>query len=97
MPGVANWVSNVRMKLFQDGFESVWMNQGVGRVREFIRAFREKVVDSRWQNWEDRVQTSDRISMYRSFNSIELKKSSSILIQMILVLFALALSIVSSC
>ena len=67
MPGVANWVSNVRMKLFQDGFESVWMNQGVGRVREFIRAFREKVVDSRWQNWEDRVQTSDRISMYRSF------------------------------
>ena len=70
MPGVANWVSNVRMKLFQDGFESVWMNQGVGRVREFIRAFREKVVDSRWQNWEDRVQTSDRISMYRSFNSI---------------------------
>ena len=63
MPGVTNWVSNVRMHLFQYGFESVWMNQGVGRVREFIRAFREKVVDSRWQNWEVYVQASDRISM----------------------------------
>ena len=62
MPGVTNWVSNVRMQLFQYGFGFVWMNQGVGKVNEFIRVFREKVVDSRWQNWEDRVQTSDRFS-----------------------------------
>ena len=46
------------------------MNQGVGRVNEFIRAFRERLMDCRWQDWEDYVQTSDRFSMYRSFNSI---------------------------
>ena len=46
------------------------MNQGVGRVNEFIRAFRERLIDCRWQDWEDHVQTSDRFSMYRNFNSI---------------------------
>ena len=68
--GKRNWVSNVRMQLFQYGFGFVWMNQGVGRVNEFIRAFRERLIDCRWQDWEDHVQTSDRFSMYRSFNSI---------------------------
>ena len=51
------------------------MTPGVGRVNEFIRAFRERLIDCRWQDWEDHVQTSDRFSMYRftlpsSFNSI---------------------------
>ena len=64
-----NWVSNVRMHLFELGFGFVWMNQGVGRLNEFIRAFRERLIDCRWQDWEDHVQTSDRFSMYRSFNS----------------------------
>ena len=42
------------------------MNPGVGRVHEF----RERLIDCRWQDWEDHVQTSDRFSMYRNFNSI---------------------------
>ena len=46
------------------------MNQGVGRVNEFIRAFRERLIDCRRQNWEDHVQTSDRFSTYRHFNTI---------------------------
>ena len=46
------------------------MNQGVGRVNEFIRAFHKRLIDCRWQDWEDHVQTSDIFSMYRSFNSI---------------------------
>ena len=39
------------------------MNQGVGGVNEFIRAFRERLTDCAWQTWEDRVQTSDKFSM----------------------------------
>ena len=45
------------MQLFQYGFGFVWMNPGVGRVNEFIRAFRERLIDCRWQDWEDHVQT----------------------------------------
>ena len=58
------------MQLFQYGFGFVWINQGVGRMNEFIRSFRERLIDCTWQDWEDHVQTSDRFSMYRSFNSI---------------------------
>ena len=65
-----NWASNVRIHLFQYGFGFVWMNQGVGVVSEFIRVFREGLIDCRWQSWEYIVQTSDRFSMYRKFNSI---------------------------
>ena len=63
--GKRNWVSNVRMQLFQYGFGFVWMNQGVRRENVFIRAFRERLIDCRQQNREDHVQTSDRFSMYR--------------------------------
>ena len=42
------------------------MNPGVGRMHEF----RERLIDCRWQDWEDHVQTSDRFSMYRNFNRI---------------------------
>ena len=68
--GKRNWASNVRMQLFQYGFGFVWMNPGVGRVNEFIRVFRERLIDCRWQDWEDHVQISDRFSMYSNFNSI---------------------------
>ena len=43
--GKRNWVANVRMQLFQCVFVFVWMNQGVGRANEFIRAFRERLSD----------------------------------------------------
>ena len=45
--GKRNWVSNVRMQMFQYGFGFVWINQGVGRVNEFIRVFRERLIDGR--------------------------------------------------
>ena len=46
------------------------MNQGVGGENEFIRVFRERLIDCSRQNWEDHVQTSDSFSMYRKFKSI---------------------------
>ena len=45
--GKRNWVSNVRMQLFQYGFVFVWMNQGVGRANKFIRTFHERPIDCR--------------------------------------------------
>ena len=66
--GKRDWVLNVKMQLFQYGF--VWMNQGVGRLNDVIRAFCVRLIDCRWQDCEDHVQTSDRFSMYRRYNSI---------------------------
>jgi hypothetical protein len=34
--GKVNWVTNVRLCLYQYGFGFVWVNQGVGGVKEFL-------------------------------------------------------------
>ena len=66
--GKNNWVSNVRTKLFTYGFGNVWLSQGVGDSKSFIRCFRERLIDSRWQDWNKHVQTSDRFDLYRLIN-----------------------------
>ena len=65
--GKTTWVSNVRLCLFQYGFGFVWMNQSVGGVNEFLRVFKERLVDCRWQTWHDHVCNSDRFGVYKSF------------------------------
>ena len=63
--GKRNWISKVRMKLCNYGFGFVWINQGVGDVKGFVRVFRERLVDCWWQDWNDHVQTSSRFDFYR--------------------------------
>jgi hypothetical protein len=65
--GKSTWVTSVRLCLFQYGFGFVWLNQGVGGVREFLRVFKQRMIDCRWQTWNDHVDNSERFCMYRSF------------------------------
>jgi hypothetical protein len=67
--GKKNWASRIRQCLFQFGFGFVWINQGVGGVKEFLRVFKERMIDCRWQNWHEHVQDSNRFSMYRLFST----------------------------
>ena len=66
--GKNNWVSAVRKCLCEYGFGYVWQNQGVGCLKSFISVFRQRMVDCRWQAWNDHINTSERFSMYRSFS-----------------------------
>ena len=66
--GKENWVTDIRNCLFENGFGEVWLNQGVGRVDSFIKTFRQRLIDSNWQRWNDHIQNSDRFSVYRSFS-----------------------------
>ena len=73
--GKQNWVSKVRVCLCQNGFGDVWLSQGVGNVKEFIVRFRQRLIDCRWQLWEDHINTSQRFDFYKSFTyTHELKK-----------------------
>jgi hypothetical protein len=65
--GKRNWVSNVRSCLYQHGFGHVWDNQGSGCDISFISAFRQRLIDCRWQNWHEHISNSDRFSLYRTF------------------------------
>ena len=69
--GKTNWVTNVRKTLCVNGFSYVWENQGVGCLNDFIREFRQRLIDMRWQIWDDHVNTSDRFSLYRQFKTLD--------------------------
>jgi hypothetical protein len=65
--GKITWVTNVRRCLYQYGFGFVWVNQGVGGVKEFLKVFKQRMIDCRWQNWYEHVNNSERFSVYRTF------------------------------
>ena len=65
--GKVTWATNVRNCLFRYGFGYVWMEQGVGHESEFLRLFKQRMIDCRWQNWSEHVNGSERFEMYRMF------------------------------
>ena len=66
--GKRNWATKIKMKLYENGFGYVWLNQGVENVNGFISIFRQRLIDSRWQNWNSHIQDSKRFDLYRLFN-----------------------------
>ena len=63
--GKSNWVTMVKRKLYGLGFGFVWLQQGVGNVREFISTFRLRLIDCRWQEWTSHIHESNRFDFYR--------------------------------
>ena len=61
------WVSNIRNCLCVNGFAFVWYQQGVGDVKGFLSIFKERLIDSRWQNVNNHIHESERFSFYRCF------------------------------
>ena len=53
--GKNNWVTKIRTTLFRFGFGYVWQNKGVQEVNLFIRCFRQRLIDNRWQDWKSRM------------------------------------------
>ena len=68
--GKTNWVTNFCKILCANGFSYVWDIQGVGCLNAFIREFRQRLIDIRWQAWDDHVNTSNRFSLYRQFKTL---------------------------
>ena len=45
-------------------------NQGVGCLNAFIREFRQRIIDTGWQAWDEHVNTSDRFSLHGQFKTV---------------------------
>jgi hypothetical protein len=43
--GKNNWVTQVRLCLFQYGFGYVWLSQNIGNIKMFISLFRQRLID----------------------------------------------------
>jgi len=67
--GKTTWASKVKDCLCKNGFADVWHNQGVGNECSFLKVFKQRIIDCRWQDWHDHVQESERVSFYRLFET----------------------------
>lgn len=68
--GSKTWATNVRSFLYENGFGIAWYNQGVGSVNLFLKEIKQRLIDSRWQNWNDHINNSSRFTFYKGFSSL---------------------------
>ena len=55
--------------LYKYGFCDVWVNQGVGNEKAFLKEFKERVLSLYRQDWENNLRTKERYSVYSTFMS----------------------------
>jgi hypothetical protein len=68
--GKVNWVTKVRECLFVFGFGVVWLNQMLGDENHFVRVFKQRLIDCKWQNIDGHIHESDRFLTYSTFSGM---------------------------
>ena len=65
-----NWAFLLKKCLDFCGFSEVWINGGVGNEKMFLKIFKERLVDCYKQDWNGKLNNSERFQTYRSFKSL---------------------------
>ena len=70
------WASYICYLLYRYGFGYVWENQGVGSVNQFLRVFKQRLIDCWRQDWHSCIsakahlpRAEDRFRFYSEFKS----------------------------
>ena len=63
------WASFVCYVFYKYDFGEVWVNQGVGNEKAFLKEFKERVLSLYRQEWENNLRTKERYSVYSTFKS----------------------------
>ena len=63
------WASSVCYMLYKYDFGEVWVNQGVGNEKAFLKEFKERVLSLYRQDWENNLRTKEGYSVYSTFKS----------------------------
>ena len=53
--GKTSWASQVRKVLYSFGFGFVWENQGAQNQHDFVKVFKQRLIDCHAQNWHEHV------------------------------------------
>ena len=64
------WASKVREILCLTGFSFVWLQQGVGQVKGFLKEFKHRLIDMYIQEWTASVRDSKSYDCYRTFKTV---------------------------
>ena len=59
------WASKVRQLLFSYGFGYVWIYEGVGDINGFVKAFKQRLIETSKQDWHSNTMTSSKARHYR--------------------------------
>lgn len=68
--GTKTWATSVKTCLERYGFGYVWLQQGVGNKTQFLKQFRQRLIDCYRQDWHWKICDSDRYTVYRCFKQI---------------------------
>ena len=68
--GRKNWATSVKNLLFLYGFGNVWISQEVGNANQFIRCFKQRLIDCFKQNWHGNINESGRCFHYKHYKSL---------------------------
>ena len=61
------WASDVCLTLSKHGYYYVWLNQGVESIRDFLKCFKQRMIDGREQEWRGHLEESRRLEFYNNF------------------------------
>ena len=64
------WASSVCYVLCKYDLGEVWVNQGVGNEKAFLKDFKERVISLYRQDWENNLRTKERYSVYSTFKVV---------------------------
>ena len=68
--GRRTWASTVKNLLYTYGFGIVWISQEIGDTSNFLKAFKQRLVDCANQNWHESINTSSRCYHYKNYKSL---------------------------
>lgn len=65
--GRENWTTKVKKVLVENGFGFVWLSQGVGMERHFLRQFKDRLICCYKQNWHSEIEENVKYKWFYSF------------------------------
>ncbi|XP_025113041.1 uncharacterized protein LOC112575401 [Pomacea canaliculata] len=78
--GKLNWISNIKKVLSENGFEIVWVIQGVGDEDMFLSEFKDRIICSFKQNRHGNMEKGTKYEWFLSFkNNLQPEKYLSII------------------
>ena len=63
------WASSVCYVLYKYDFGDVWVNQGVGDEKAFLKELKKRVLSVYRQEWDNSIRTKERFTVYSTFKS----------------------------
>ena len=64
------WVTKVREILCETGYNIVWLQQGVGDIKMFLMAFKQRLIDWFIQEWDGTTKERERYQMFTTYKTV---------------------------